>query len=132
MTINEVAQAIYLVTKDKKDKDLKNSFDNVISFLVRKRLLFKSSAILESLNKIVDKADGVVRVNLKSATKINEATKTQIVNLLKKKYSAFEFIFSESIDTSLLGGVRIELENDVIDLSTKNKIGQLEEFLQKI
>ncbi len=131
MTNTEVAQAIYLVTKDKKGTEQKSTLERVTKFMARKRLISKAPEILDSLSKIYDKTEGRVTVNLTSATKLKEETKKEIIHLLKKHYSAKEFIFIESIDQSLLGGVRIELNNEVIDLSIKNKIGQLQEYLQK-
>jgi F-type H+-transporting ATPase subunit delta len=131
MTNNTVAQAIYLVSKDKTGTELSSSLDKIVKFLVRKRLMSKKDAILESLSKIVNKEEGRVVVYLKSVSKLTEETKKDIAELLKKNYSAKEFKFIESLDEKLLGGVRIEVNNEVIDLSIKNKIGQLQEHLKR-
>ncbi|MEJ0002154.1 MAG: F0F1 ATP synthase subunit delta [bacterium] len=132
MTNTEVAQAIYLATKDKKGAELESALESATKFLSRKRLLSKTSEILNTLEEIVNKAEGRIAVNLKSAQKLKEETKKEIAQMLKKHYDAKEFAFVETIEPKVLGGVRIEVGNDVIDLSVKNKIGQLKNYLQRV
>ena len=131
MTNTDIAQAIYLVSKDKEGKELSDSLNKVVNFLSRKRFLSKASEIFDSLDKIINKAEGRMVVYITSVSKINEETKNDITQLLKKKYDAKEFVYIENIDSTLLGGVRIEINNEIIDLSIKNKIGQLQDYLVK-
>jgi F-type H+-transporting ATPase subunit delta len=130
MKTRDVAQAIYLATKDKTSGEISAVVKEVTVFLARKRLLSKSPEILANLEEIINKAEGRMVVHIKSVAKITEETKKEITAMLKKHYQAHEFVFRESIDSTLLGGVRIEIGNDVIDLSTKNKIGQLKDYLE--
>ena len=37
----------------------------------------------------------------------------------------------ESLDSKLLGGLKVEVNNEIIDLSIKNKIGKLQKYLTK-
>ena len=43
----------------------------------------------------------------------------------------WQVIFKEKIDEKLLGGFRIEVNDEVIDLTLKNKIFKLEEYLTR-
>ena len=123
---NEIAQSIYSFLKDKKGA---GPYQEVVDFLNRRRLISKSTDILARLEKIINKEEGLVQANLLSTLKINEADKKDIAKFLKQKYGAKAVVFKESLDPKLLGGFRLEVNDEIIDLSIKNKIGKLQEYL---
>lgn len=127
----DIACACCLVLKGKTPTEQSAIFKKIVQFLIRKRLLPRSSGILSELNEILNEEDGRVVVKIKSAKKINEKERGELVKFLKRRYSAKEIILNESLDESLLGGVRIEANNEIIDLSIKNKITKLKEHLIK-
>lgn len=66
------------------------------------------------------------RAIIQSAIELDEATKTQVVSDLKKKYGpqiAPEF----SVSPGLLGGMKIRVGSDVWDGSVKNRLERLSE-----
>lgn len=128
---NNIAEAIYLATKDKTGTHLHESLRGVVKFLAKKRFLSKSKDILNNLDQIINKENGVVMVRVSSARKLDEETKTHIKHSLKKRYSAKEIILHETKDENLLGGVRIEAKDEIIDLTARNKINQLQEYLTR-
>jgi len=131
LTNNDIARAIYLSTKDKEGAHLKDELKQVTQFLDRRRLLSKSKEILNSLEKIINEKEGILTATISSAEKISHKTKEDVVHLLKHRYEAKEAVVEEKIDKSLLRGIKIEVRDEVIDLSVKNKIGQLQEYLQR-
>ena len=66
-----------------------------------------------------------------SVEKLDHKTKLHLEHALKKRYSAEHVVLSENIDPKLLGGIKVEVNNEVIDLSIKNKIEKLQEHLIK-
>jgi len=134
---NNVAKAIYLFLKDNDlealppSGGLASKFDKVIQFLARKRLLQKSKEILLHLDKIINDEKGRVVAKVASKNILNEETKKKLTQYLTKHYFAKEVIFLENLDEKLLGGFRIEVNDEVIDLTIKNKIGKLQEYLIK-
>lgn len=126
---NDIAKAIYLLSKDKMDKELKGINIKIIEFLARKRLLSKVPDILERLDKIINKEEEKIIVKISSKEKIKEETKKELVHFLKERYKAKEISFIEKIDEKLLGGLKIEIDDEVIDLTVKNKIKKLQEHL---
>ncbi|MES3032018.1 MAG: F0F1 ATP synthase subunit delta [Patescibacteria group bacterium] len=128
---NDIARAVYLVSKDKSHSEQVKISIKVVEFLSRKRLLSKSSDILSRLSKIINKAEGRVVARVSSVEKLDHKTKLHISHGLKKRYSAEEVIFQENIDSKLIGGLRIQVNDEIIDTSIKNKIGQLQEHLTK-
>ena len=128
---NDIARAIYLISKDKSNFEQIDISKKIVKFLFRKRLLFKASLILSQLEKIINKEEGRIVTKVSSVEKLDSKIKTNLEHSLKKRYGAKEIVLVERLDKKLLGGVRLELNNEVIDLSIKNKIEKLQEHLTK-
>ena len=128
---NDIAQAIYLNSKDKTGHELSLSLKNVVNFLHRRRLFNKSKDILLKLNKIINKDKGILIVIVKSSEKLHGKEKEEIEHLLKKRYHAHEVLLEEHIDEKLLGGIRVEINDEIIDLTLKNRIYKLQEYLTR-
>ncbi len=132
---NDIARAIYLVLKDNHLEALPPSggkagkYDRIVKFLYRKKLLSKTSFILSQLRKIINQEAGRIIAKVSSAKTLNHQTKIRLENILKKRYSAKEVVLVEIVNEKLLGGLKIEVNNEVIDLSIKNKIEKLQEHL---
>jgi len=126
---NDIARAIYLVSKDKTHAELHNVIDKVVKFLVRKRLLSKTGDILERLNKIINNENKKIVVKLLSAKKLKEEIKKELIFFLRERYKAKGVILTEIIDEKLLGGIKVEINDEIIDLTIKNKIKKLQEYL---
>lgn len=133
---NDIARAIYLVLKDNHlearppSGGKASKYDRIVKFLYRKRLLFKASLILSQLKKIINKEEGIMTVKITSMKKLSREAKEKLAHLLKKKYSAKNIILEEKLDGKLLGGIIVEINDEVIDLTIKNKISQLEAYLK--
>ena len=126
---NDIACAIYLVSKDKTHAELHNVINKIVSFLVRRRLLSKTEDILERLNKIINHENQKIIAKLLSAKKLKEKTKKELTSFLRERYKAKEIVFTETINEKLLGGIRVEINDEIIDLTVKNKIKKLQEYL---
>ncbi|KKQ87181.1 MAG: hypothetical protein UT09_C0019G0007 [Parcubacteria group bacterium GW2011_GWF2_38_8] len=128
---NDIARAIYLTSKNKTGLELSEMFGRIIKFLVRRRLLSRVPDILEKLRKIINLEDKRIEVKILSSRKLKEKTKNDVVSILKKRYKAKEVIIEEVADEKLLGGMRIEVNDEIIDLTIKRKIKKLQEYLIK-
>lgn len=126
---NDIARAIYLVSKGKTEGELGDINNKIIEFLTRKRLMSKAPDILEKLNNIINKEEERLEVKVLSKTKLKEEIKKELTFFLKERYKAKEIILTENIDDKLIGGMKIEIGDEIIDLTVKNKIKKLEEYL---
>jgi len=126
---NNIAKAIYAATKGKTHGEQSIVFPQIVSFLARRRLLSKSSDILSRLNKIINDDEGKVIARVSSVEKMTEASKKEITHSLSKYYGGKTVILEERLDPKLLGGYKIEVNDEVIDLSIKNRIQKLQEHL---
>ena len=128
---NNIARAIYLSSKNKTDQEQKIFTKNVVSFLFRRKLMSKSKDILTALKKIIYQEQGIIEVKVWSKVKINDEHKRDLTQILKKRYGDKKFIFQENLDEKLLGGLKVEVNNESIDLTLRNKINKLQEHLNK-
>ena len=126
---NDIAQAIYLVSKDKTHPELHDLNKKVVEFLARRRLLSKTPDILERLDKIINYESEKIVVKVSSVRKLKEELKKELIFFLKKRYKVKEIILTEILNEKLLGGVRLEINDEIIDLTVKNKIKKLQEHL---
>ena|SRR3990167_5428800 len=122
---HNIARAIYLFSKEN------GSYQQIVQFLARKRLLGKSSEILSQLRKIVNQDKGIIEAEISGARTLRGEAKGKLEEFLVKRYTGKQVIFKEKIDEKLLGGFRIEVNDEVIDLTLKNKIFKLEEYLTR-
>ena len=125
----DIANAIYGFLKDKSGSG--DAFRKVVKFLQKKRFLGRSKAILESLRRVVNEEEGVLEAEVKSARSLPDKNKKEISEFLKRKYGAKQLILKESLDTGLFGGFRIEVKDEVIDLTSRNKLRKLQAYLTK-
>jgi F-type H+-transporting ATPase subunit delta len=126
---NDIARAVYLLLKDESHSEQINISQKIVKFLFRRRLLLKAPEILLQLRKIINQEEGRIIAKVASVEKLSERTKEHLKQFLKKRYLAKEVVLAESIDFKLLGGLKVEANNEIFDLSIKNKIGKLQEYL---
>lgn len=103
----------------------------VVKFLAQRKLISKSHDILLRLQKIIHEADGVLEAKVSSAFALNPEDKKKVIEFLKQRYKMREVILQESIDRSLLNGFKLEVGDEIIDLSMKEKISKLKEHLTR-
>lgn len=128
---NDIAHAIYLASKDIKQEEQSLFYKKVVDFLVKRKLLSKAPDILSRLKKIINVAEGKIVARISSKEKIDNTTNKMLAETLARRYSAKEIEMVENLDERLLGGFKIEAGDEVIDLTIKNKIGKLQEYLIK-
>lgn len=124
---NDIAHAIYLSINEAGDKV--SAYKKVVDFLYRKRLLSKSPQILSRLKKIADEKEGKIEARIKSKNPLGAHTKRELSEVLTRRYKVKEVYLKDNIDERLLGGIRVEVGDEIIDLSVKNKLNKLQEHL---
>ncbi len=126
---NNIAQAIYLASKGKSVDEQASISKQVVQFLARKKLLSKAPDILARLTNIQNAHEGRVMAKVSSIEKLSEKTKKEIEHALVKRYEGKSIMLQEVLNEKLLGGFKIEVNDEVIDLSIKNKVRKLQAYL---
>lgn len=129
ISINNMARAIYDSSQGKEGAELDAVTKNTVDLISKKHLMSRSKEILSSLEKIVDKKDEVVRAKISSRIKIDKKIVDEIEDFIKKRYKAKNTVLEFMVDETLLGGIKIEVGDEIIDTTLKNKIKKLKNYL---
>lgn len=72
---------------------------------------------------------GIVEITAVDARPLNDSVKSDIENLIKGLFpNSKQIIISEKIDTNVIGGVRLELANQQLDLSIRSKLNRFKQL----
>jgi F-type H+-transporting ATPase subunit delta len=129
ITNNNIARAIYETLKYKSEAERENLYPKVVLFLSKKRMLGNAGDILGRLDKIINTEEGKIEAKIYTARTLSDTTKKELREGISKKYGGKEVIIKEHLDEKILGGWRIEIGDEVIDTSLKNKIKKLQTHL---
>ena len=76
---------------------------------------------------------GIVTAEITSAVALNEATKAEIVALVKKELGANDVVVKEKVDEKLIGGFVLKVGDKQFDASIASGLNKLKkEFAQGI
>jgi F-type H+-transporting ATPase subunit delta len=129
ITPKTAALALYEATKGKQGKDLESVLANSVVFLKEKQLISKAREILTYLQELIDTDNGVVRAKVESGHELTKKMTDEIESELKKRYDAKEIHLETSVDEKQIAGMKIQIGNEIIDLTMRNKIDQLQNYL---
>ena len=129
ISINNIARAIYESSHGKDGVELDVVTKKAVDLISKKHLMSRSKEILTELEKIVDKKEEVVRAKISSKIKLNKKITDEIEEFIKKRYQAKNTVLEFMVDEKLLGGIKIEVGDEIIDTTLKNKIKKLQNYL---
>jgi len=129
LSTKNIAYALYEATKDKQGKDLETALSNGVAFLANKHLLSRTSEILRELEKIIDEKEGVVRARVETSRKLTKGMEAELEKEIKERYKAKEVHLDTAENRTLLGGLKIQVGDEVIDLTLSHKLAQLQNHL---
>ncbi len=127
---NDIAYAIHHATLDKTGAELGTAISNSAKFLLRHRLNSKRQDIIfEKLHEIQNKEEKIVEAKIFSKNKLSHTSIHEIKQFLEKKYKAETIELEEEIDDGLIGGMKIQVGDDIIDATLSNQLEQLQKHL---
>src|SRR3989344_9207210 len=120
---NDIAYAIHHATLDKTEAELGTAISNSAKFLLRHRLNSKRQDIIfEKLHDIQNKEEKIVEAKIFSKNKLSHTSIHEIKQFLEKKYKAEKIELEEEIDDALIGGMKIQVGDDIIDATLSNQL----------
>ena len=129
ISVKNIAEAIERETEGKSGAELLAVLKNTVEFLHKKRMLSQSEAILSAFEKKINEKNGIVKIKVRSAKEIPENKKKTLEKEIKEKYGAKEIESVYLQDLKLLGGMKIEIGDEVLDDTYRNRLNQLEKVL---
>lgn len=126
-----IAEAVYEATEGKSGQDLAVLLKRSAQVLGKKHMLDKSSEVLNALQNIFDQKTGTARMKVTTAKVMGKEEKNKLENEIKGKYKIKNVIGEFFEKEELLGGMRIEVGDEVWDNTYRNKLHKLEKFLMQ-
>jgi len=120
----QYAQALYDSLKDVKEGEIDLIFKNFYSILLRNNDLKLINKIIEKIEEIDKEERGVVEVEVTGAKEIDKDLVSKLRNLIGKKAE-----IQEKVDPGLIGGLKIQINDLLIDGSIKAKLNKLKRSL---
>jgi F-type H+-transporting ATPase subunit delta len=120
----QLAQAFYQITVNAKGEKLHQAISEFAKLLVRAHKIKRAGGIIAEFERYSKKQAGVVEIGVESARKLDEKTLNNIKKVFGEKVEAVE-----SLDESLLGGVRVRTEDKILDGSLKMQLNALKNNL---
>lgn len=117
-----------IIDQQSSDKDIA---EKIASYLVDTKQTLKLDSIMRDVT-VARETRGVFEVSVASAHEIDQNQINSIKDYLKKKFpTAKEVIVHTKVDLGLLGGLRIESANYLMDQSLKSKLNYIKSTIDK-
>lgn len=130
-TQRQYAQVLFDLTKGKDQKEIDAVVLDFAQELRRNRSLKMMDGIIEKFEEIYNQENGIVVVEVVSASELSEDQCQNISEFVKEKYGAKEVVLEKRIDEDVVGGLIVKVGDEVIDGSVSGKIMQLKKSLLK-
>ena len=117
-TRRELAEVI-LGLSDK--RSIKKLSDEVAAYLVANRRTSELDGVMREVARLRQARDGVTEVTVTSARQLNDATTRTIKQLL----GSDKLTINQVVDAEVLGGVRLETSEMLLDLTVRNRLNRL-------
>jgi F0F1-type ATP synthase delta subunit len=126
-----LAKAIFELSRQE-PANAKKYMKDLVSKLVREGQRQVLTLMLSELEALQNKADGFQKIKIESARPVDPSVKELIVSSLKnRKLLKNEAVFDEKINTDLLGGVRLQIDDMLLDASYAGVFKQFQRQLKK-
>jgi F0F1-type ATP synthase delta subunit len=126
-----LAKAIFELSRQE-PANAKKYVKDLVSKLVKEGQRQALTLVLSELETLQNKADGLQKIKIESARPVDASVKELIVSSLKnKKLLKNEAVFNEKINADLLGGVRLQIDDMLLDASYAGVFKQFQRQLKK-
>ncbi len=123
-----LATAVLQALQDKNKQEATVVVENFLLYLKQHHYLYLIKDILEALKDLDNEARNILAVEISSVNPLSKETVQIIDKYLQKKLNQ-ELVIEEKTDVDLLGGVKIKYQDQVLDLSIKKQINNLNKSL---
>ena len=102
---------------------------NFFASIVRNRRLNLFPEIYEEFSRIVKIQKNILEVEVITAVKSDKAHLDRVKLLIEKKYPGKTIAIKEVVKEKILGGFQVKIGSNIIDVSLKNQLSNLEKQL---
>lgn len=127
----ELARVLLEMTDGKEEAHEKKAIKDFAAYLAKKGLLSEAPDIIREYERLFDQKHDIVKATITLTERLPEKQRLELREALKKKYKAREVHMLEKVDARLIGGMKIQVGEEVYDGSVKSSLNQLQAQLLK-
>lgn len=109
---------------------IQNDILSFLLILIEKHRFMELEGITAEMKKIHLERNRTVSALVKTVIPLNEQERSTLTGKLQEKYSK-KIILNEEIDAEILGGVFVQVDNEIIDGTLKTKLEQIRKLALK-
>ena len=122
-------------SKKKLFKDIfTNKIDeNLLAFLlilIEKGRILELEGKLRQFEKITLERNNTVIAKIKTVVKLQQDERDNLIHKLEKKYNK-TIMLEEELDESIIGGVYVQIDNEIIDGTIRSKLDEMKKIMLK-
>ncbi|NTV44224.1 MAG: F0F1 ATP synthase subunit delta [Candidatus Yonathbacteria bacterium] len=129
-TTRHYAEALFAVMSDCPDSERMSVLDAYVAVLSEDRMIDKSDDILARYGELRDNVEGVVVADVVSALPLSENSRDAVVRYVKRRTNASDICIRESLDSALLGGLRLRYRDRIVDATVSGRITEIHRALR--
>jgi len=103
---------------------------NFLLLLAKNRRLIYFAVIADQFNALRDQDENILRVTVSSPFALDESTQTQLKQKLTEQFKK-QIIMETKIAPELIGGLKIQIGDRVLDSSLQDRLSQLSQNLSR-
>ena len=125
----ELAQTLLEMTENVSPQEQATTLTSFVQYLAKKRALGGAEAIMDEYQQLYNEKHGIVIATVTSISPLSDAAKKELTESLKTKYHAKDVQIVEKTNARILGGMKIQVGDEVYDSSIRNSLNQLQTAL---
>ena len=103
-----------------------NLFRQLIETVIAEGRITHMPGIIAAFHNLLNEKEGTVQVEVTTATKLSDADRQTLTDVLKKSVIKSKNInLVEVTDPKIIGGLIVKFKNSVVDLSLREKLDQM-------
>ena len=110
-------------------KDTDENFLNFIKVLVDKERMNAIADILENYEVLANEKQNIVLIKVTSAMLLDDEQIESIKQKYKKNFEGSKIEIKNVIDESIIGGIKLEVGDKIVDATLKTKLKSLKEHI---
>lgn len=126
----QLAQALYDLTDNKNEEEVKQSIESFVKKLQKTHKLKEAEDIIKKFEIIWDKKKGIIQAEIISARPLKDTDLEKIKHFIKKKYQAKKVILKNEINPSIKGGFILKTREEILDASVKARFKKLDKTIR--
>ncbi len=127
--VQQIARAVSSLAEGRNKKEIETLAKDTVAFLAKNKMITHANELLVQIEKEGNKKEGILVAEITVKEKLSKSTKDNISNMLEKQYKGNKIEIREKFDDKIIGGIKIKIEDTVIDNTIIGRMRDLQKIL---